>query len=1310
MVPGTQSLAGSATESIRDEDFLAGLTPVDTPSPPDAPGAPERAGLYVPRILQQQLADDPDVRWWMAEGTAALVDISGFTKLSERLSRKGREGAEQITDAISGCFESILLVAYDNGGSLLKFGGDALLLWFSGDHHAGRACRAAVQMRKVLRKVGRIDVPGAKVTLRMSQGVHSGRFHFFAVGDSHLELLVVGPAWSRLVETEHEAGASEIYVSVDTAALLPAHCTGDVPGPARILLREPRDYTQKMALAARPKLPADLLARGLSTAVRRHVLEGGGTSEHRPVTIAFIRFEGTDAVIEREGAAAGTQALQQLVGVVQAAAERADVSFLASDIDADGGKLILTAGAPRVTGDDEERMLLALREIITADLKLSIRIGVNRGAVFAGDIGPAYRRTYTVMGDAVNLAARLMAKATPGHIYATADVLDHSNTLFATEALPPFQVKGKAQPILAWSVGGAIGSRARQGVLQQLPLIGRDSELAALRTVITGARSGVGALVEIVGEAGVGKTRLLEAMREDADGLQQLHAVCEAYTAHTPYAVWVELLRELMGFGRDDSEATIAEHLRDSVRNKAPDLLPWLPLVAIAFDVDVEPTPEVSMLAERNRRARLHDAVGQFLAAMLPGPALIEIENAHHMDSASAELLLSLAGDLSARPWVFGIARRPGDTGFVASESIAATRIQLATLAAADARRLVQAAADEHPLPMHVLDTVAQRSGGNPQFLRDLLRAAIESGGVGGLPDSAEAAAMARIDALAPQDRALVRRASVFGMTFHPRMLSWVAEEGDEALPGPTAWDRLRELFDEEDDGYLRFRRSLLRDAAYEGLPYRVRRQLHRSVAARLEQEVEDPEEMAGILSLHYHVAGAYADAWRCATSAGKRAHGTYAYVEAAGLYARALDAGRRLADVSEKELAGVHEALGDSLNLASEFEKASDAYTAARRLTADDPLVSSSLLLKRSRLEEKLGKYSQALRWAARARRAVGDLTGREAARQAAQSSSWYATLLQAEGRSADAVRWARRAAAEAEAADDPDSLGSAYFTMGWAYVQLGHEDWEPLVMQALEASRRSGDRVKQAAILQNVGALFQGHGRWDEAMDYYQRGRDECIKIGHTVDAAVASMNIAEILSDRGDPAEAERMLRDTLPLWKASKYRYLLGACLGLLGRAVLRAGRTDEALARLEEAKACFRHVGADQDILDVDARIAECRLVAGDADGALALADETLARARNGHGVATVVPVLERVRGCALFRTGDAAGARKALQASLDAARTRRDLFEILLTLRSQIELDRLEGVEADGAAADESCALFERLNLRSAPPVQLVAA
>ena len=217
-------------------------------------------------------------------------------------------------------------------------------------------------MRRTLRDVGRIEVPGAKVTLRMAQGVHSGSFHFFAVGTTHTELLPTGPGWSRLVAMEHSAAAGEIVISPETAALLPSPCLGEARGAGTLLRREPPGHTEKMPLIPRPKMSADTLAHCLSAAVRAHVLAGGGTSEHRPVTIAFVHFDGTDAMIERSGPVATAEALHALMNVVEMAAQEQKIAFLASDVDADGGKLILTAGAPSITGDDEERMLLALAQ------------------------------------------------------------------------------------------------------------------------------------------------------------------------------------------------------------------------------------------------------------------------------------------------------------------------------------------------------------------------------------------------------------------------------------------------------------------------------------------------------------------------------------------------------------------------------------------------------------------------------------------------------------------------------------------------------------------------------------------------------------------------------------------------------------------------------------------------------------------------------------------------------------------------------------------------------------------------------------
>ena len=224
---------------------------------------------------------------------------------------------------------------------------------------------------------------------------------------------------------------------------------------------------------------------------------------------------------------------------------------------------------------------------------------------------------------------------------------------------------------------------------------------------------------------------------------------------------------------------------------------------------------------------------------------------------------------------------------------------------------------------------------------------------------------------------------------------------------------------------------------------------------------------------------------------------------------------------------------------------------------------------------------------------------------------------------------------------------------------------------------------------------------------MGYYERGRDESLKIGNTVNAAVANINIAQILSDRGEVTEAEALLLDTLPLWKSSQYRYFLGASLLELGRTLLRAGRVEQAIKRLEEAKANFLHVGAEQEILEIEARLAECRVRECDHDGALALADAMLRRGVTSKGIAKLMPLLQRVRAHALMQKRDWVGARKALQASLAAGRSRRDLFEVTFALLSLIELDRLEGVDPQPKLIEESRLLVESLKIKTVPSVPL---
>ena len=433
---------------------------------------------YVPRLVSAWRPRDADGRHMRVEGSLAFVDISGFTTLTERLARKGKVGAEEMSELLSATFAGLLTVARADGADLVKWGGDAVLLLFQGPDHALRAARSAYRMRAALRTTGKLVTTSGLVTLRVSVGIHSGEFDFFLVGDPaiHRELLISGPGASVTAEMEAAAAAGQIGLSAATAALLPGRLLGEPLAGGWLLRSQP----QLEDIPAVPRQAAGIDPENvLPVNIRAHLLGGTSEPEHRPITVAFVEFSGTDELLATAGAEALADALDDVVRNVQSACADHDVTFFETDINRDGGKIMLTAGAPRSADHDEERMLRVARLVLDRAGRLPLRIGVNRGHVFAGDFGPEFRRTYSVKGDAVNLAARVMGKAGPGQLLATLAVVERSQTVFRTVERPPFMVKGKSMPIRAAEIGEVLGARHEEHLA--VPFIGREPEMAVLR-------------------------------------------------------------------------------------------------------------------------------------------------------------------------------------------------------------------------------------------------------------------------------------------------------------------------------------------------------------------------------------------------------------------------------------------------------------------------------------------------------------------------------------------------------------------------------------------------------------------------------------------------------------------------------------------------------------------------------------------------------------------------------------------------------------------------------------------------------------
>jgi class 3 adenylate cyclase/tetratricopeptide (TPR) repeat protein len=1241
---------------------------------------------FVPRLTLEWLRDHPDSTWREVEGTLAFVDISGFTAMSERLSSLGRAGAEEVTEVMNATFAALLAVAYAQGGGLLKFGGDALLLLYEGDDHASRAARAAFEMRRTLRAIGRPKTSAGAIQLKMHAGLHSGRFQFFLVGESHRELLVTGPAATRTVEMESASEAGEILLSEETAALLGEDTIGEERGLGRLLRAAPEVRGTVQPL---PNVEGVALEVAVPAPLRAQLLEVGPLEgEHRTAAVAFIRFGGTDEVIETEGPEATSAALDRLVRIVQACAAAHGVTFLESDVDRDGGRIILVSGAPQTYGDDEERMLRTVRAILDEGLPLPVHVGVSQGRVFTGQVGASFRRTYTVLGDTAALAARLMARAGEDEIWVSSEAFARGGAFFEASELEPFQVKGKSEPVRAVVLGALVreSTRAHDRTEDQLPFVDRERERAVLAASVAPVRMGFGTLVELIGEPGIGKSRLAEELRENCADMRQISLRCEQYETSTPYYAFRPFLHSLLDVelngGAEHNRAALAERLIAVDE----ELVPWAPLLAAPLDVDVETTPEVDDLDPSFRRARLHGVVGSLLAQLLDSPTLLVLEDVHWMDDASSELLRHLGTQLPTRPWLTCTTRRAVGGGFAAAEGtppLPALTLRLEPLPADDARTLVRAAAGDRRLSDEDLAALMERGAGNPLFLQELASPDQAREAPEQMPDSVETLVATRIDGLAPGDRALLRWASVLGASFSGALIADVLEGDSTAASDSEAWDRLAEFVERDPDvpGAFRFRHALIRDGAYEGLSYRRRRELHGRVAEVLERRTPDAVEL---LSLHYYRADDKPSTWRHSLEAGRSAQAKWAHLEAAEFYERALEGAEGVRDLSHAEIAEVWEALGDCRQLAGKLESAAEAFELARALRPERSPEATELLFKEGTLRRELGRYDEAIDWYGRGLLMARHLPpGPTRNRLELELELGIAGVRFRQGEFSDCIGRATGVVSKALEVDDRLQLGIAYDLLHLVHTQQGSPERAAFRGLALPIFEELGDLKRQATGLNNLGIEAYYDGDWALALDVYERSRALFERIGDVASVAMAMNNIGEILSDQGRIDDAETLFRDVQEIVDSAGHRGLSLMSRLNLGRAAARAGRFEEADELLQEALEGFREIHAASFEQEVHARIAEAAVLAGDHERALSEA-ELAERLSDAELHPALRALLHRVRGYVYLQLRRREEAEREFESSIEAARSGEARFELALSLRAD---EVLRGAIADDGEA-----------------------
>ena len=502
---------------------------------------------------------------------------------------------------------------------------------------------------------------------------------------------------------------------------------------------------------------------------------------------------------------------------------------------------------------------------------------MNTGEVMAGAVGDRY----TVTGDTVNVAARLQSAARPGTVTVGERTVQATRQAVSYRELEPLTLKGKARPVPAWEATGLIAAQSlRRAASHGSPFMGRDRELEALDAAYGRvAREGRAHMVTLVGEAGVGKSRLLRefehrlAAAEPAPGVRT--GRCLAYGSGSVYWALGEVVRGEAGIVDSDSSdeawAKLGAYVGDVLAEGPEAARQRAAQIAWSLGLDV---PEALAPSERTDPQRMRETFFSALRAVVEAsaqraPLVLAFEDIHWADDGMLDAIEHLAR------WVHGpllivclarddlLERRSGWGG----GRIGATQVLLDPLTSASSRELVTALLGAEGDPRHdLVPELAERSGGNPLFAEEMVRRLGDegTGQIAELPDSVQAVLAARLDALEPFERRLVQQAAVVGRTFWEGSLAGLAEE--EGRPLAAALSALQEkdiLAPEAEcrlagERELAFKHVLIRDVAYGMLPKAVRWRKHFQVGRFIEERAGDrTDEVVALLAEHYGRAAA---------------------------------------------------------------------------------------------------------------------------------------------------------------------------------------------------------------------------------------------------------------------------------------------------------------------------------------------------------------------------------------------------------------------------------------------------------------------
>ncbi len=1157
------------------------------------------------------------------DGAALFADISGFTPLSEALAAElgPQRGAEEVTATLELVFDAVLSELHRFGGNVISFSGDAVTCWLDGDDGV-LAVACGLEMQRAMASVATITTPrGREVQLAMKVAVAAGTARRFVVGEPDIQLIdaLAGALMDRLAVAEHTAERGEVVVDAATLRAIGerlelGELRGSKDAPVRVVHAVLRPPPVLAPVAPIPDLPDAIARHWLLPAVYERMQAGLGEflSELRPAVPMFIRFGG----IDYDADPGARELLDGFVRQTQRVVDDYGGNVLQMTIGDKGAYLYAVFGSPLAHEDDAARACRAALGLLALEARSAVsglQIGIASGRLRSGTNGHRHRRTFTCLGDVVNIAARLMSAAPPGQAFVTAELAAAAGPALVFGELPPLQVKGKSAPIAVCRLVAAGDAGGRRRSAHQI--VGRQRELGALLECSARARAGEGQVVGIVAEAGMGKSRLVDEFITtlSADGVESFHGAASPVGAAS-YRVFEPVFTALFGLtGEGDALAELTGAL-EAVDDS---LLPRLPLLGALLPVEIEDNAFTAGFDAKLRKSSLESLLlGYVTACAERRPLVMVLEDCHWIDGLSSDLLDVLARAIAALPVLIVLTYRPG--AFEAPALAHTTLIGLDRLGEAASHQLVGARVAELygadvRVPDSLMAVVTERAEGNPFYLEELVNylhaegAVLADGAAAAsvvLPDSLASLVLSRIDTLEESPRQALKVASVVGREFAVRTLAGAYPELGSS---PHVHRQLRRLCSAdlvvaEDftvDAYG-FKHALIREVAYESLPFSLRTLVHGRIGAWLEEV--DPQGLEA-LAHHFWHSSDDEKKRRYLTRAGEAAQARYANDAAVGHY-------RRVAPLlDEDERVPVLVKLGAVLELRGEWAEAASVFSEALELAQRLGELNAVAGARAARADvmRKQGRFEDAVAELESAREefeAAGDAAG------LGRVAHLRGTIAAQRGEYAEARTQYERSLRIRRALGEDAAEASLLSNL--AIVAEYEQDYaraQQLNELALELRTRLGDRWGIGVSENNLGMIAHLQGRYDDARRRLQEALRIELEVGDLWMVAIAHHNLGNATRELADAPAARRHYAEALRIYGITGD--LWAQCLVFEDVAMLGVSENaDRALRLIGAADAIREAIGSPRvaaQQADLDARLHAARHRLGEAASASAYA-------------------------------------------------------------------------------------------------------